>query len=93
MKFNLIVYQTLLVFHKKFISAIIFASDYQFLCKLGSKRDFFNSAPIIISNTFLDQKTILAQILSCMEYKYSIYGTPPFWGFYTQPTVGTSEEW
>ena len=55
--------------------------EWQFLCKLGSKHDFFNSALIMISNNFLDQKTILAQILSYMDYKYSIYSTPHFGGF------------
>ena len=35
----------------------------------------------MISNHFLGQKTILAQILSYMDYKYSIYSTPHFGGF------------
>ena len=35
----------------------------------------------MISNKFLDKKTILAQILSYMDYKYTIYSTPHFEGF------------
>ena len=35
----------------------------------------------MISNNSLDQKTILAQILSYMDHKYSIYSIPHFGGF------------
>ena len=51
----------------------------RFLCKLGPKRDFFNSALFIISNNFLDKKTILAQILSYMEHN-TLFTAPPILG-------------